>query len=501
MPSVVGNDQYGVYPTDGTTFQLSPDPLDDYQRYLFVEVYELMRPSLAQFPHALKSQLSIDRKEYKTNTVFESFESQSSGDINEEGSHTLGQENNGKYTNERRQNHRNKSGSLGKLKKSTSLICNEYIIPDISRNPVTQRTFDPHFQPYLQLTPYNILSLEDEQEDTDPNQPCFPDDLSSSDRELRTAINLSNKPGSNITKNQEFRMIKLNAKINQTLIINPNNCIIWNCETGYVFFTGIWRLYQDIMKCLCTTNRQYQQDQSARIHCCKELQKVLFQVIYGKLDKPSKKDSQQKWNKWFQRESFSTYIDLHWHKLNPTLSTLLGQSYDAKIPFEHMVKRIRGGYIKIQGTWLPYPVSKELCSRFCYPLRYLLVPLFGPDFPEKCEYWYSQRTEISPSLTASISPKSTNSISTLTSDERDSLNTAQDLLNISRRSSWNEYRHPSIVPQIHLQNRHYRSQSWTGIVQQNPAAEERRKSSDVTLPPIQYLFDDIRNSYLDDPKR
>lgn len=493
-----------MYPTDGTNFLLSQDPLDDYQRYLFVEVCELMRPNLAQFPHALQSQLSIDRKEYKTNTVFESVESQSSVELGAENGHVNGHSNGTSFTqsDERSKNFRSSQANSGKLKKSTSLICNEYTIPDISKNPVTQRTFDPHFQPYLQLTPYNILSLEEDSEETDANRNYSADgEYTSPDHGIQNTMNTSNKPGSNIIKNQEFRMIKLNAKINQTLIINPNNCIIWNCETGYVFFTGIWRLYQDIMKCLCTTNRQYQQDESARTHCCKELQKVLSQVIYGKLDKPNKKESPKKWNKWFQRESFSTYIDLHWHKLDPALSKTLGESYNPKIPFEQTVKRIRGGYIKIQGTWLPYPISKELCSRFCYPLRYLLVPLFGPDFPEKCEYWYSQRSQISPSLSTSISPKSANSVSTLTSDERDSLNTAQDLLNISRRSSWNDNRHRSIVPQIHLPNRHYRSQSCTGIIQQDAATEHRRKYSDVTLPPFQTLFDDIRNSYLDDFNR
>jgi len=51
-------------------------------------------------------------------------------------------------------------------------------------------------------------------------------------------------------------------------------------------------------------------------------------------------------------------------------------------------KRIRGGFIKIQGTWQPMRIAKRMCYRFCYPIRYLLTPLFGPDFVPECEKWY-----------------------------------------------------------------------------------------------------------------
>ncbi|KAG0673193.1 hypothetical protein C6P41_000898 [Kluyveromyces marxianus] len=539
MPSATRDVSFQVHSLDGIPLQLSTDPLDDYQRYLFQEVYELMKPSLSQFPHALQSQLSIEQKEYKTNTVFEpeqlveddgSIEKRrNSGDrllmdyglrrAKSPGQADKDTANSVHKKDFRRYSHNYAPVGSGhyvmkaRPKKSVSLLCNEYTIPDISRNPMTQSTFDPNYQPYLQITPYNILALNEEQQQQQQQQPDenrLPrheqsgGSVSPTDQDLEHVISMSNKPGSNVTKNQEFRMIKLKAKSNQSMIINRNNCVIWDRETGYVFFTGIWRLYQDVMKCLCTTNRMYQQDQSSRVHCCKEFQKVLGQVVYGKLGKPGKRETAGKWNKWSQKDMFASYNDLHWHKLDPALSSLLAESYNSAIPFEDMVKRIRGGYIKIQGTWLPFPVSKELCSRFCYPIRYLLVPVFGEDFPKKCEFWYMQRCEQSPSLSSSLSPVSNPSLttSTLTTDEKDSLNTAQDLLNISRRYSWNEVKNPSIVQHIHLPNRHYRSQSWTGIVQSSNKPyyqqEERRKSSDVTLPPIQYLFDDLRKSYLDD---
>lgn len=48
------------------------------------------------------------------------------------------------------------------------------------------------------------------------------------------------------------------------------------------------------------------------------------------------------------------------------------------------IKRIRGGFLKIQGTWLPYDFCKSLARRFSYHIRYELVPLFGDNFPAEC---------------------------------------------------------------------------------------------------------------------
>ncbi|KAM0749180.1 hypothetical protein T439DRAFT_381575 [Meredithblackwellia eburnea MCA 4105] len=49
-----------------------------------------------------------------------------------------------------------------------------------------------------------------------------------------------------------------------------------------------------------------------------------------------------------------------------------------------MVRKVRGGYLKIQGTWLPYEVAHTLAKRVAYAIREDLVPLFGPDFPSAC---------------------------------------------------------------------------------------------------------------------
>lgn len=48
------------------------------------------------------------------------------------------------------------------------------------------------------------------------------------------------------------------------------------------------------------------------------------------------------------------------------------------------IKRVRGGFLKIQGTWVPFFLCKKLALRFCYYIRHKLVPIFGTDFPSQC---------------------------------------------------------------------------------------------------------------------
>ncbi|KAA1080654.1 hypothetical protein PGT21_015981 [Puccinia graminis f. sp. tritici] len=48
------------------------------------------------------------------------------------------------------------------------------------------------------------------------------------------------------------------------------------------------------------------------------------------------------------------------------------------------LRKVRGGYLKIQGTWLPFDTAQTLARRVAWQVRYDLVPLFGPDFPDTC---------------------------------------------------------------------------------------------------------------------
>ncbi|KAG8690611.1 hypothetical protein FRC11_010400 [Ceratobasidium sp. 423] len=41
------------------------------------------------------------------------------------------------------------------------------------------------------------------------------------------------------------------------------------------------------------------------------------------------------------------------------------------------LRRVRGGYLKIQGTWMPFEVALKLARRVAWPIREDLVPLFG----------------------------------------------------------------------------------------------------------------------------
>lgn len=47
-----------------------------------------------------------------------------------------------------------------------------------------------------------------------------------------------------------------------------------------------------------------------------------------------------------------------------------------------VVKKIKGGSLKIQGTWLPYTIAMEISKRVAWKIRYELIPIYGPDFPE-----------------------------------------------------------------------------------------------------------------------
>lgn len=51
---------------------------------------------------------------------------------------------------------------------------------------------------------------------------------------------------------------------------------------------------------------------------------------------------------------------------------------------EGVIRRIRGGFLKIQGTWVPYDLCRRLAVRTCFAIRHALISVFGADFPEDC---------------------------------------------------------------------------------------------------------------------
>jgi len=57
---------------------------------------------------------------------------------------------------------------------------------------------------------------------------------------------------------------------------------------------------------------------------------------------------------------------------------------DSQPDLAPLIRRVRGGYLKIQGTWMPYEVALRLSRRVAYNIREDLIPLFGPTFPTTC---------------------------------------------------------------------------------------------------------------------
>ncbi|KAJ7765943.1 hypothetical protein DFH07DRAFT_1014563 [Mycena maculata] len=57
---------------------------------------------------------------------------------------------------------------------------------------------------------------------------------------------------------------------------------------------------------------------------------------------------------------------------------------DSQPELAHVIRRVRGGYLKIQGTWMPFDVALRLARRVAWTIREDLIPLFGPDFPSTC---------------------------------------------------------------------------------------------------------------------
>ncbi|KAG6820159.1 hypothetical protein H0H93_004596 [Arthromyces matolae] len=57
---------------------------------------------------------------------------------------------------------------------------------------------------------------------------------------------------------------------------------------------------------------------------------------------------------------------------------------DSQPDLAPLIRRVRGGYLKIQGTWMPYEVALRLSRRVAWTIREDLIPLFGPTFPSTC---------------------------------------------------------------------------------------------------------------------
>ncbi|KAI5306469.1 DNA topoisomerase 2 [Ascosphaera pollenicola] len=60
------------------------------------------------------------------------------------------------------------------------------------------------------------------------------------------------------------------------------------------------------------------------------------------------------------------------------------KSIDANPGLSDLSHNITGGRIEAQGYWVPFDAAKAIAASFCHPIRWALVPIFGPDFPKSC---------------------------------------------------------------------------------------------------------------------
>ncbi|KAJ8096585.1 hypothetical protein POJ06DRAFT_263933 [Lipomyces tetrasporus] len=90
-------------------------------------------------------------------------------------------------------------------------------------------------------------------------------------------------------------------------------------------------------------------------------------------------------DQWIMWDYFSGYVHLTglWKAIGNTKADIV-KLVDNSPDLEPVIRRVRGGFLKIQGTWLPFTIARTLASRTCYHIRFALIPLFGPDFPDSC---------------------------------------------------------------------------------------------------------------------
>lgn len=407
VPGTVRDERfkYAIHNLDLSRVRLSESPLDDYHRLFFATL--LARPNLDQ-----RRNIDVKRATYKSN-VAESFASPSSGIGHDAAKDTLG-------------------GSLRSQGKKV-LDCFEYQFPDVD---TTGSLSDAELSTLSEAVKEN-LGLKDGRGHLLKGSISTASEESGLDAVALPAQAYVARDGddraanaNSLTKNQQFKLRKQDHSLQQnSKLINPNNCVLWTHGSGYVFLTGIWRLYQDVMRGLTSIPRLGEEN-SERLQniCKKELNYMIISAFYESSSSPislSPSDRRKRRHSAGSEKGSSInlhegplpssdsaapgtaslnphYTDLHWNSLSRELKQMMCDTYRnhlinerglspteiGPIDYTEVVKRIRGGYIKIQGTWLPFETARLLCVRFCYPIRYLLVPIFGPLFPKECEEWY-----------------------------------------------------------------------------------------------------------------
>ncbi|CAI4064517.1 hypothetical protein SKDZ_09G0700 [Saccharomyces kudriavzevii ZP591] len=413
--------KYPAFSIDTETVRLTDNPLDDYQRLYVVSVLDKDSP-----PASFSAGLNIKKANYKSSIAAQfthpNFIIRSPNTAKEE----------------------------EEMAAQNVVNCFEYQFPNLQtiQSPINEQTLSAQLSnsaashPPLHLHGKNILMGKIILPSRANKTPVLVSPVKPEKKVLSSASRES--ASSSLTKNQQFKLTKLDHNLINDKLINPNNCVIWSHDSGYVFMTGIWRLYQDVMKGLINLPRNDVASTSQQQFFCKaEFEKILSFCFYNHNSFPSDESSnilpssstasppkrRKSTGSTFLEANTSSsatsstqannYIDFHWNNIKPELRDFICQSYRDFLTNElgpdqidllnlnpaNFTKRIRGGYIKIQGTWLPMEISRLLCLRFCFPIRYLLVPIFGPDFPKDCESWYLAHQNITVTSTNTAATK------------------------------------------------------------------------------------------------
>ncbi|KAG0200485.1 hypothetical protein BGX28_006458, partial [Mortierella sp. GBA30] len=85
---------------------------------------------------------------------------------------------------------------------------------------------------------------------------------------------------------------------------------------------------------------------------------------------------------WDQENLYVHFTGI-WKALGKTKADIV-KIIDANPILETTIRKVRGGFLKIQGTWMPHQEAYDLAKKTCYKLRYELVPVFGPGFVNDC---------------------------------------------------------------------------------------------------------------------
>ncbi|KAI8387169.1 Transcriptional repressor XBP1 [Nakaseomyces glabratus] len=336
-------------------------------------------------------------------------------------------------------------------KSDKGLMCFEYQFPDLVAQSQETADSNTHIQYESGNRPYGLNAETDtptaHRMSTEPSDGALDATLLLPELQQTTSPRLtghkrgysspSGPNGTTISKNQQFR---ISNQSNTHKFINTNNCILWTnfdknepaSEENFVFLTGIWRLYQDVMKGLIQIPRKGKTSKERQDFCRQEFDFIMSNCFCDDQLKTAKDQSDPvDYSRKFHRRrstgsiSFTqktksnnsvtsensgnthstsnssvNYLDFHWFDISEKVRSQIFEQFKqhlekdrnvdcSTIPkAEEYIQRIRGGYIKIQGTWVPWYIAKLICIRFCFPIRYLLVPIFGEQFPVECENYF-----------------------------------------------------------------------------------------------------------------